>query len=99
MLRGVNGTFTRLLFVDVVTTMLIEYPNLLVTTGLHDSQVQYWEPAKWVAKLRELKTDDKLLLMKTDMAAGHSGKTGRFHRIEDTALYFSFFLALEGIKE
>ena len=77
----------------------MEYPNLLVTTGLHDSQVQYWEPAKWVAKLRELKTDDKLLLMKTDMAAGHSGKTGRFHRIEDTAMYFSFFLALEDIKE
>ena len=77
----------------------MDYPNLLVTTGLHDSQVQYWEPAKWVAKLRELKTDDKLLLLKTDMAAGHSGKTGRFRRIEDTALYYSFFLALEGIKE
>jgi len=75
------------------------YPNILVTTSLHDSQVQYWEPAKWVAKLRELKTDDNLLLMKTDMAAGHSGKTGRFQRIEDTALYFSFFLALEGIRE
>ena len=77
----------------------MDYPNLLVTTGLHDSQVQYWEPAKWVAKLRELKTDDNLLLLKTDMAAGHSGKTGRFQRIEDTALYFSFFLTLEGIKE
>ena len=75
------------------------YPNILVTTGLHDSQVQYWEPAKWVAKLRELKTDDNLLLLKTDMAAGHSGKTGRFRRIEDTALYYTFFLALEGIKE
>jgi len=75
------------------------YPNILVTTSLHDSQVQYWEPAKWVAKLRELKTDDNLLLLKTDMAAGHSGKTGRFQRIEDTALYFSFFLALEGIRE
>jgi oligopeptidase B len=75
------------------------YPNILVTTSLHDSQVQYWEPAKWVAKLRELKTDDNLLLMKTDMAAGHSGKTGRFQRIEDTALYFSFFLTLEGIRE
>ncbi|MCP4301965.1 MAG: S9 family peptidase [Gammaproteobacteria bacterium] len=75
------------------------YPNMLVTTGLHDSQVQYWEPAKWVAKLRELKTDDNLLLLKTDMAAGHSGKTGRFHRIVDTALYYSFFLALEDIKE
>jgi oligopeptidase B len=75
------------------------YPNILVTTSLHDSQVQYWEPAKWVAKLRELKTDDNLLLLKTDMAAGHSGKTGRFQRIEDTALYFSFFLALEGTRE
>ena len=61
--------------------------------------MQYWEPAKWVAKLRELKTDDNLLLLKTDMAAGHSGKTGRFQRIEDTALYVSFFLTLEGIRE
>ena len=77
----------------------MDYPNMLVTTSLHDSQVQYWEPAKWVAKLREHKTDDNLLLLKTDMAAGHSGKTGRFRKIEDTALYFSFFLALEGIKE
>ena len=75
------------------------YPNILVTTSLHDSQVQYWEPAKWVAKLRELKTDDNLLLLQTDMAAGHSGKTGRFKRIEDTALYYSFFLALEDIRE
>ncbi len=76
-----------------------DYPNLLVTTGLHDSQVQYWEPAKWVAKLRELKTDDNLLLLKTDMAAGHSGKTGRFQRIEDEALNYSFFLSLENIRE
>jgi len=75
------------------------YPNILVTTGLNDSQVQYWEPAKWVAKLRDHKTDDNLLLLKTDMAAGHSGKTGRFRRIEDTALYFAFFLGLEGIRE
>jgi len=77
----------------------MDYPNMLVTTSLHDSQVQYWEPAKWVAKLRELKTDDNLLLLKTDMSAGHSGKTGRFRRIEDTALYYSFFLELESIKE
>jgi oligopeptidase B len=76
-----------------------DYPNILVTTGLHDSQVQYWEPAKWVAKLREYKTDDKLLVLKTDMSAGHSGKTGRFRRIEDTALYYSFFMGLEGIRE
>ena len=76
-----------------------DYPNIMVTTGLHDSQVQYWEPAKWVAKLREYKTDDNMLLLKTDMAAGHSGKSGRFRRIEDTALYYSFFVGLEGIRE
>ena len=76
-----------------------DYPNIMVTTGLHDSQVQYWEPAKWVAKLRELKTDDNMLILKTDMSAGHSGKTGRFHRIEDTALNYSFFVGLEGIRE
>jgi oligopeptidase B len=75
------------------------YPNILVTTGLHDSQVQYWEPAKWVAKLRDYKTDDNILVLKTDMSAGHSGKTGRFRRIEDTALYYSFFMGLEGIRE
>ena len=50
-----------------------EYPNLLVTTGFHDSQVQYWEPAKWVAKLRELKTDDNIILFHTNMDAGHGG--------------------------
>jgi oligopeptidase B len=76
-----------------------DYPHMLVTTGLHDSQVQYWEPAKWVAKLRELKTDDNMLLLKTDMQAGHSGKTGRFRSLEDTALNYAFFLALEGIRE
>ncbi|MGB5336581.1 MAG: S9 family peptidase [Woeseiaceae bacterium] len=76
-----------------------DYPNILVATGLHDSQVQYWEPAKWVAKLRDYKTDDNLLVLKTDMSAGHSGKTGRFRRIEDTALYYAFFLGLEGIRE
>jgi oligopeptidase B len=74
-----------------------EYPHMLVTTGLHDSQVQYWEPAKWVAKLRDHKTDDNLLLLKTDMQAGHSGKTGRYQSLEDTALYYAFFLWLEGI--
>lgn len=58
------------------------YPHLLVTTGLHDSQVQYWEPAKWVAKLRELKTDDHLLLLCTDMDSGHGGKSGRFKSYE-----------------
>ena len=71
-----------------------EYPHLLVTTGLHDSQVQYWEPAKWVAKLRELKTDDRQLLLYTDMDAGHGGKSGRFKAYEDIALEYAFILAL-----
>ena len=75
------------------------YPNILVTTSLHDSQVQYWEPAKWVAKLRDYKTDNKLLLLKTDMHAGHSGKTGRFQSLDDAALYYTFFLHLEGMAE
>ncbi|PZQ95099.1 MAG: oligopeptidase B [Aeromonas media] len=74
------------------------YPNLLVTTGLHDSQVQYWEPAKWVAKLRELKTDDNQLLLSTDMEAGHGGKSGRFKAYEDIALEFAFILELAGSK-
>ena len=76
-----------------------DYPNILVTTSLHDSQVQYWEPAKWVAKLRDYKTDDHQLILKTDMQAGHSGKTGRFKSLEDSALYYAFFLQLEGISE
>lgn len=76
-----------------------DYPNMLVTTSLQDSQVQYWEPAKWVAKLRDMRTDSNLLLLKTDMAAGHSGKTGRFNSLEDTALYYAFFLSLENIRE
>jgi len=76
-----------------------DYPNILVTTGLHDSQVQYWEPAKWVAKLREYKTDDNMLVLKTDMDAGHGGTTGRFRRLEDTALYYAFFIGLEGVRE
>lgn len=71
------------------------YPHLLVTTGLHDSQVQYWEPAKWVAKLRELKTDNNLLLFETDMSAGHGGKSGRFNRLRDTAREYAFILMLE----
>ncbi|GAB7260595.1 hypothetical protein DZS_19060 [Dickeya ananatis] len=73
------------------------YPHLLVTTGLHDSQVQYWEPAKWVAKLRELKTDEHLLLLHTDMGAGHGGKSGRLAQFEDIAQEFTFLLlVLEG---
>ena len=66
------------------------YPNMLVTTGLHDSQVQYWEPAKWVAKLRELKTDDNTLLLHTNMDAGHGGASGRFEQYRETALEFAF---------
>lgn len=73
-----------------------EYPAMLVTTGLHDSQVQYWEPAKWVAKLREMKTGDQPLLLKTNMDSGHGGKSGRFRRLKDTALEYAFFLDLAG---
>ena len=76
-----------------------DYPNLLVTTGLHDSQVQYWEPAKWVAKLRDMKTDDKLLVMHTNMDAGHGGKSGRYRRYHETALEYAFMLKLAGIKK
>ncbi len=76
-----------------------DYPNMLVTTGLFDSQVQYWEPAKWVAKLREYKTDDNILIMDCDMEAGHGGASGRFKRYKTTALQYAFFLDLEGITE
>ncbi|PVY43095.1 S9 family peptidase [Pontibacter virosus] len=76
-----------------------DYPNMLVTTGLHDSQVQYFEPAKWVAKLRELKTDDNLLLFQTNMEAGHGGASGRFQPYRETALQYAFFLKLAGINE
>lgn len=73
-----------------------EYPNLLVTTGLHDSQVQYWEPAKWVARMRKLKTDDNRLLLKTNMVAGHGGASGRFERIKEIAFEYAFVLDLAG---
>lgn len=72
-----------------------DYPNMLITTGLHDSQVQYWEPAKWTAKLREMKTDDNLLLLKTDMSAGHGGASGRFESLKEDALEYAFILKLE----
>ena len=71
------------------------YPNMLVTTGFHDSQVQYWEPAKWVAKLRDLKTDNNILLLHTNMEAGHGGASGRFDALKETAKDYTFFLALE----
>ncbi|MCH2023890.1 MAG: S9 family peptidase [Saprospiraceae bacterium] len=76
-----------------------DYPNILITTGLFDSQVQYWEPAKWIAKLRDYKTDDNLLIMHTNMEAGHGGASGRFKRYKETALEYAFLLDLEGINQ
>jgi len=74
------------------------YPNMYVSTGLHDSQVQYWEPAKWVAKLRTLKTDKNVLYLDTNMDAGHGGASGRFEALKEVAKEFSFLLELEKIK-
>ena len=73
-----------------------KYPNMYVSTGLHDSQVQYWEPAKWVAKLREMKTDDNILFLDTNMDAGHGGASGRFEALKETAKEYAFLLDLEG---
>ena len=72
-----------------------DYPNMLVTTGYFDSQVQYWEPAKWVAKLREVKTDNNILLLRTNMDVGHGGASGRFDSLKETARDYTFLLALE----
>jgi oligopeptidase B len=77
----------------------MDYPNLLVTTGYWDSQVQYWEPAKWVAKLRDMKTDKNILVMDVNMSAGHGGASGRFERYRITALEYAFMISLAGIKE
>ena len=76
-----------------------DYPHTLVTSGLHDSQVQYWEPTKWVAKLRDYKTDNNKLLLHTNMEAGHSGASGRFETHRETALEFAFILDILGIHE
>ena len=75
------------------------YPNMLITTGLHDSQVQYFEPAKWTAKLRELKTNDKLLVLHTDMKVGHGGASGRFDSLKDVARDYAFIFDLEQITK
>ncbi|MBP93539.1 MAG: oligopeptidase B [Flavobacteriaceae bacterium] len=75
------------------------YPNMLITTGYWDSQVQYWEPAKWLAKLRALKTDNNLLVMDCNMETGHGGASGRFERYKRTALYYAFIMDLEGIEK
>jgi oligopeptidase B len=73
------------------------YPHILVTTGLHDSQVQYWEPVKWVAKLRDKKIDKNKLLLKTNMKAGHGGASGRFEALKEDAEEYAFLLDLENI--
>lgn len=75
------------------------YPNLLVASGLHDSQVQYWEPTKWVAKLREYHTGNNLILLYTNMEAGHGGASGRFERLKETAREYAFMFDLLGIKK
>lgn len=76
-----------------------DYPALLITTGLHDSQVQYWEPAKWMARLRKMRTNkDEVLLMYCNMETGHGGASGRFEALKETAMEYSFFLDLMGIK-
>jgi oligopeptidase B len=75
------------------------YPAMLVTTGLHDSQVQYFEPAKWVAKLRVMKSDRNPLLLLTNMESGHGGASGRFRRMKEIAMEYAFMLDLIGIRE
>ena len=77
----------------------MDYPNMLITTGFWDSQVQYWEPAKWCAKLGDMKTDDNILVMKCNMTAGHGGASGRFERLRTLALEYAFILDLAGVKK
>ena len=76
----------------------MDYPHLLITTGYHDSQVQYWEPLKWIAKLREYRTNENLLLLDCNMDAGHGGGSGRSIERLETAKEFAFILGLEGIN-
>ena len=73
-----------------------KYPNILVTAGYHDSQVQYWEPAKWVAKLRRFKKDNNVLFLITNMDSGHSGASGRYNSLVETSKEYAFILQLEG---
>ncbi len=75
-----------------------DYPNMMVTTGLHDSQVQYFEPAKWVARLRDRRTDSNKLIMHTNMDAGHGGASGRYRRFEETAREYAFLAGLAGLE-
>ena len=75
------------------------FPNIYVSTGLHDSQVQYWEPAKWVAKIRSMKTDNSVLFLDTNMKAGHGGASGRFEAIKELAKEYCFLLDLEKIEK
>ena len=75
-----------------------DYPNMYISTGLHDSQVQYWEPAKWVAKLRDMKLNTTKLFLDTNMQAGHGGASGRFEALKEVAKEFSFLLDLEKIE-
>ncbi len=75
------------------------YPHMLVTTGLNDPRVAFWEPAKWVAKVRKMKTGDSVLLLKTNMGAGHGGPSGRYDRLKETAFDYAFILDLLGIEK
>jgi len=75
------------------------YPNMLITTGLNDSQVQYFEPAKWTAKLRYTKTDNNLLLLKVNMDAGHGGQSGRYESVNEIAFMYTFILYCLGMNE
>ena len=84
---------------DAQNVVAQDYPNLLITTGYWDSQVQYWEPAKWIAKLRDTKTDNNTLVMDCNMEVGHGGASGRFKRFKEVALSYAFLLDLENQKK